>query len=232
MSDLLLPVLDPQLRLYDQLLLYPLFLGMSRADLLQLVGNTRFDFRKYERGKTVVQGGTPCTHLYFLMQGKVSVQSSSDDYRYRVVEVLSAPWIIEPENLFGLTTNYTKTVKAFTDCHFILLTKDEVVRLQETFLTFRLNYLNLLSTLAQQRSRRFWRRTPSSLEDRIICFFTDHCVYPAGAKEFYILMTQLADILNDSRLDVSRALNEMQRKGVLELHRGRVLIPSLEHLFM
>jgi DNA-binding GntR family transcriptional regulator len=45
-------------------------------------------------------------------------------------------------------------------------------------------------------------------------------------------MERLAVEVNDSRLDVSRALNDMQRRGLLELHRGRIVIPSLERLFM
>ena len=57
-----------------------------------------------------------------------------------------------------------------------------------------------------------------------------HCIYPAGPKTFYILMNRLADEVGDSRLDVSRSLNDMQRRGVLILHRGRIEIPSLELL--
>ncbi|MBP3835385.1 MAG: winged helix-turn-helix domain-containing protein, partial [Prevotella sp.] len=38
--------------------------------------------------------------------------------------------------------------------------------------------------------------------------------------------------LGCSRLDVSRALNAMQREGLLQLHRGRIEVPSLERLLM
>ncbi len=226
------PAVNPQLRLYDQLLLFPLFLGMSRADLLQLVGHTRFDFRKFDAGQVVVNEGDTCSNLYFLIQGKILLSHFSDDRSYRVEETLSSPWMIEPEQLFGLSTRYTMRVCAETPCHFILLSKEEVLRLLDSFLTLRLNYLNFLSTTIQQRTHRFWRRTPRSLEGRIIQFLIDHCVYPAGPKTFYMLMRQLADSLNDSRLNVSKALNDMQEKGLLQLHRGRILIPSLEQLFV
>jgi hypothetical protein len=63
-------------------------------------------------------------------------------------------------------------------------------------------------------------------------FFFSHCLYPAGPKTFYVLMTQLAQELNDSRLDVSRALNEMQADRLLTLHRGRIEIPMIERLLM
>lgn len=220
------------LQLYDQLLQYSLFLGMSHADLMQLVGNTRFDFCRSEPGKMVAQEGEVCNRLVFLMKGKMSVQGFSDNRSWSVVEELSAPWIVEPESLFGLSNRYSKSYATLTECHFLFLSKDEVLRLLDDFLTFRLNYFNLLSTSSQQRGRRFWRNAPHTLEERIAHFFIDHCLYPAGKKEFRILMKQLADLLNDSRLDVSVALNNMQQSGLLKLSRGRIVIPLLERLFM
>ena len=43
-------------------------------------------------------------------------------------------------------------------------------------------------------------------------------------------MKQLANELNDSRLDISRALNRLQEKGLITLYRGRIEIPFLEKL--
>ena len=45
-------------------------------------------------------------------------------------------------------------------------------------------------------------------------------------------MQQIADELNDSRLDISHALNDMQHDELLSLHRGRIEIPLLERLLM
>ena len=45
-------------------------------------------------------------------------------------------------------------------------------------------------------------------------------------------MQQIADQLNDSRLDISRALNALQADGLISLHRGRIEIPLLERLLM
>lgn len=220
------------LQLYDQLLQYPLFLGMSHAELMQLVGNTRFEFCRLEPDKIIAQEGELCNRLVFLMKGKIAVQGFSDNRSWSVVEELAAPWMLEPESLFGLSNRYAKTYTTLTECHFLFLSKDEVLRLLDDFLTFRLNVLNLLSTSSQQRGRRFWRNAPHTLEERIVHFFIDHCLYPAGRKEFRILMKQLADLVNDSRLDVSVVLNNMQQSGLLELSRGRIVVLSLERLFM
>ena len=43
-------------------------------------------------------------------------------------------------------------------------------------------------------------------------------------------MTRLAEELNDSRLDVSIALNHLQDKGLIQLSRGKITVPAMEDL--
>ena len=220
------------LQIFDKLLQFPLFQGMSRDDLELVAGHTRFGFSKVQQGKIVVKEGAACTRLCFLINGTIRVESRSDDRSYRVVEQMLAPYILQPEAIFGYNQRYTQTIVALTDTSFITIDKEEVVRLSEDFLVFRLNLLNIFATQSQKLSHQSWRQCPSSLRERIIRFLVQHCVYPAGPKTFHILMNQLADELNDSRLNVSRALNQMQHDGLLSLYRGRIEIDSLERLLM
>ena len=201
-------------------------------ELQQMAGNTKFGFLKLDAGKKVVSEGDVCDSLFFLINGRLTLTTRSDDGGYAVTEQLSAPWLLQPEALFGLSPRYSCTVVTASQGHFITLSKDEVLRLLDDFLIVRLNLLNIMATLSQRRARQAWHRTPQPLRDRITRFITDHCVYPAGQKEITILMERLALEMNDSRLDVSRALNAMQSDGLLRLHRGRIEVPSLERLFM
>ncbi len=220
------------LQIYDKLLQFPLFQGMSRDDLELVAGHTRFGFSKTDAGKTILKEGDTCTHLILLVSGTIQVESHSDDHGYRVVEQMQAPYIVQPEAIFGYNQRYTHHFKALSDVNFITIDKEEVVRLSEDFLVFRLNLLNIFATQAQKLSRQPWRQCPQSLRERVVRFFVQHCVYPAGAKTFYILMNRLAEELNESRLDISRTLNGMQSDGLLTLHRGRIEIMSLEHMLM
>lgn len=222
--------MSQQLRFYDQLLRFSLFQGLSRAELLQMAGNTKFGFLKVPAGKSVVKEGDTCQMLYFLVSGQLTMVTRSDDRHYRVEEQLSAPWLLQPDALFGAHPRFSSSVHTVAASHFITLSKDEVLRLSDDFLIFRLNLLNLLSTLSQRRGHQQWRRTPGSLRLRIVRFLMDHCIYPAGPKMVYVLMEQLGHELNDSRLDISHALNALQADGLLVLHRGRIEIPSLERL--
>lgn len=220
------------LQIFDKLLQFSLFQGMSRDDLELVAGHTRFGFVKVPQGKTVVKEGMACTHLFFLINGTVRVESCSDDHSYAVVEQMQAPYILQPEAIFGYQQRYTQTIVAQMDTNFITIEKEEVVRLSEDFLVFRLNLLNIFATQTQKLSRQPWRRYPQTLRERLVRFFVQHCVYPAGPKTFHILMNQLAGELNDSRLNVSKVLNQMQAENLISLHRGRIEIPLLERLLM
>ena len=224
--------MDAGLKIYDTLLQFTLFQGMSHADLMEVVGHTKFGFSKQPEGQRIVKDGDYCDHLIFLTTGSLAVDTVSDDHNCRVSEVVNAPYAIQPEQLFGLTQRYTSNFKTLSECSFITIDKQEVMLLLETQLVFRLNMLNSLAADSQRLRHRAWRSAPLSLRDRITRFFFSRCLYPAGPKTFYILMTQLAAELNDSRLDISRALNAMQAEGLLTLHRGRIQIPMLERLLM
>jgi CRP-like cAMP-binding protein len=205
---------------------------MSRDDLEIVAGHTRFGFQKVTAGRQIIHAGDPCTHLYFLINGTLKIETFSDDSRYSVIEQMSSPYILQQESIFGYYQRYTHNFYALTDANFLTLDKEEVVRLSEDFLVFRLNLMNHLATQSQKLIQMQWRRSPLSLRERIVRFFFQHTLYPAGPKTFHILMERLAEEVNDSRLNVSRALNRMQESGILELHRGRIEIPQLERLLM
>ena len=217
---------------YDRLLQFTLFQGMSRTEMMEVMGHTKFGFDKQQANKRIIREGDACHQVVFLTSGTIQSETSSDDHAYHVIETFSAPYIIQPERLFGLTQRYTASFKTLTDCNFLTIDKEEIFLLLETQFVFRLNMMNMLATLSQRASHHPWRSLPATLSQRVARFFADHCYYPAGPKTFYILMQRLADELNESRLDVSRTLNKMQSAGLLMLHRGRIEIPQLEQLLM
>lgn len=218
------------LQLYDKLLELPLFQGMSKDNLATIVSQTKFDFIKLRTGEKIAKAGDVCDPLYFLISGTLEVESRADDYNYTFLEEITAPQTIQIECVFGLTPRYTRTFRAKGVCNLISLDKSELVKLLDSFLIFRINFLNALSTQAQKNSRLPWKHCPEDLRGHITQFFASHCLYPAGKKTVIIKMARLADELNGRRLDISKVLNEMQEDGLLLLHRGRIIIPALEKL--
>lgn len=220
----------PENRIYNSLLALPLFLGMSRNDLQQAAGQTRFDFRKASKGETIVAEGELCTHLYFLLDGEVMVKTESADHSYSIDEKIQAPETFQSERIFGLYPYFTHTYTSLHDCSLLCIAKQDVMKLATLFDIFRINLLNLISTQSQKHSLRTLQMPPKSLEERITRFFEANCVSPTGEKTIHIKMRRIAEEVNDSRLDVSRALNRLQSQGLIQLFRERIHIQALEKL--
>lgn len=205
---------------------------MSHGDLMQVVARTKLGFVKIPAGKRVLKEGDICDHLYFLINGRLKMETVSDDHSYSILEEIQAPYIIQPECIFGLTQRFRSTVHALTDVNFITIDKKQVLNMSDSFIVFRLNLLNILAAQTQKLLRRPWARCPKDLSERIVRFFISRCQHPAGRKVVRIYMERLAAEVNDSRLNVSRALNKMQDDGLLELSRGRITIPAIERLLV
>jgi CRP-like cAMP-binding protein len=213
-----------------QLLQFPLFQGMTVADMDNVVGRTAFGFHKFSPGKTVVEEGQPCSQLYMLLSGTMRVESRADDHSYRLTETMAAPMVIQLDVLFGFTQRYTRTCKAAAPCQFITISKAELLRLCEQHEIFRLNLLNMICTQSQRAARLPWRQQPATIRQKIVRFIEERALRPAGPKVLHAKMEVLAHELAESRLNISHELNAMQDEGLLHFSRGIIQIPALERL--
>ena len=220
----------PEKRLYDSLLGLPLFLGMTRCDLLEIAGTTKFYFQKLKKSHVIAQEGEPCLHINFLIKGEIKVITEADDHGYQIEETIKAPEVLQVERFFGFNQHYTHTYIAGDDCNIMSFSRKELMKLSDNYEIFRINQLNILTTQTQKSERRLFRVPPKTLEERIIRFFESHCLRPAGEKTFRIKMTRLAEEMNVKRIYISNVLNEMEEKGLIQLYRGIIVIPSLENL--
>ncbi len=218
------------IQFFDKLIALPLFVGMSRTDLEQIIEKTKFQFSKADAGTKVVCENDRSGQLLLLVGGEVEMSTRSDDHTYTVTERLCAPLAVQPEFIFGIAQRYTCTLQAVTVCHFITISKAEALRLTSESLIFRLNLLNLLSNAYQRRNRILWRNAPKTLRQRVCRFLCDHCQTPAGRKVFAIPMNRMAQDLNSTRSNISRVLNEMRREGLVTLSRGRIEIEHIEKI--
>lgn len=215
----------------DKLLATPLFQGMGKADLQDIMGNTKFSFAKYGEGDIITKADTPCRRLIFLLSGTISATTVSANHSYWVTEKLSAPLQLEPERLFGHNMTFTATRRAVTQCNTMSLSKMETVDLYNTYEVFRINLLNVFTTKLQRAEDSLWTSHLSSLRMRITLFITRHSTYPAGEKILGITMNTLALELGESRRKISDELRHMQGEGLVRLSRGVIAVPALEALY-
>ena len=212
--------------MYDTLLQLPLFQGLAKNDFTSILDKVKIHFLKRKAGDTVALGGEDCRELVFLLNGSLVSKTSDRDELYTFYEAINAPFLIEPYSLFGWSTKYVSTYTALTACNLVTIEKAYLLSELNNYEIIRLNYLNILSNRAQNLHARLWTNLPESLHDRIVEFILLHSYVPGGEKRLKIKMDDLAKLLSSTRIRVSKALNEMQDKHWLTLHRGEIRIPT------
>lgn len=215
---------------FDLLLSLPLFQGISRFDISDIIGHTRFSFFSREPGEMVAEEGDVCSSLLFLTKGLLRSKAVSASHTYEFFEDIRPIQLLQADHLFGLQPHYSLTFTAIEHCNLIGIGKQDVMRLMDLSAIIRINMLNMLSARCQKLERNLWYLPGGDTARRIVRFVVMRSLYPAGRKEIKIKMNTLAEEINDSRLDVSQALHGLQDRGLLKMSRGRIEIPKLELL--
>lgn len=210
----------------------PLFLGMGKGELEDLHEHITLLHKRIKRRFVVVEENESCNKIIIIMQGSFHVKTVSDDHSYSVTELLHAPYVIQPERIFGLTQRYSSTIVTQTPCEMMIIEKQMVMKLMEISLTFRINMLNILATKCQRMGRVVWQKETESIEKRLVKFFTTHVVHPAGSKQFHVKMNDLAREIGCSRLEISQALHVLEEKNLIRMQRGIIEVPVLQQLIM
>ncbi len=219
-----------EITMYDTLLQLPLFQGLCKNDFTNIIGKVKLHFHKYNADDIIVEQGEPCTQLIFLLNGEIISQATDDQQLYSLFETFGSPFVIEPYSLFGMHTNYTATYKARGEVNTVSIDKSFVLSELNNYEIFRLNYLNILSNRAQVAYEKLWSYHIGNIQDKILNFLLVRSMKPEGEKVLKVKMEDLASMIDETRINVSRVLNEMQEKGLVYLSRKEISIPSLEKL--
>ena len=117
-----------------------------------------------------------------------------------------------------------------TDVNIVSIEKKFILSELNKYDIFRLNYLNIISNRSQILQDRLLNNKTNSIEEKVINFFLYHAEKSTGKKLLKIKMEDFATLLNDTRLSVSKVLNELQEMGLLVLRRKEIEIPEISLL--
>ena len=70
--------------IFEILMDLPLFQGVSREKLSELIEKTPFHFLKYADGEQIIASGEPCTHVKFIISGAAIVDTASNQRRVTI----------------------------------------------------------------------------------------------------------------------------------------------------
>ena len=216
--------------MYDNLLLLPLFQGLSKNDFTTILEKVRFHFLTYQEGEIFIRQGEDCQQLCFLLNGKAVARTTDKEHAYTLSETFDAPTIIEPQSLFGMRPKYTATYQAQTLVKVLTIDKAYIFSELNKHEIFQLNFLNLLSNRVQTANKKNWNSHVGTLNEKLVHFFAIRSQNPGGEKTLQVTMEDWAGMIDETRINLSRLLNELQDKGLIQLKRKEFFIPDFEKL--
>ena len=217
--------------MFEILMDLPLFQGVSRDKLSELIEKTPFHFLKFADGDEVVAAGSPCTHVKFIISGEVKVVMPCRYLRVKVSQVLSSPNVLGHDYLFGRRTDYPYDVRSHGDCGILQITKPDFINILHSDNIFLFNMLNILSRNSQKNAEELLSLSAGSVSERfayIVVSLTQH-----NAKDIKILYKQkdMCSLLGIQRSSFINAMDKLKDAGVIDYTLSEIMVNDRRVLF-
>lgn len=220
-----------ELTMFERLLQLPLFQGLTQQEISDVLSHVRLDFANYHRGDEVVMQDEACRTLVYIISGEMTAEYRDPKERFMFMEYLPHLKVIEPYNMFGMHQKFSRTYTFSTEGTTLTIDKQMLLKnLMENDI-IKINFMNITSNKYQQLLHLMWDFPDDTPRNKIVKFILSHSIVPKGKKDIQIKMRDLADIIHETRLNVSGALNEMQEEGLVTLQRGGFTIGELQNLY-
>lgn len=210
--------------MYDLLMSMPLFHGVSHEKISEVIESTKFHFLKYHEGDTIVDKDEPCTHIKFIISGRVESTIEYQKKGLSVSQTIDAPDVITPDFLFGRTTLYPCTVKAVTPTGIMQISKADYMTLLCSDNIFMFNFLNLLSSNSQKGFDGAIATCGNALEKNI-AFKILALTQSRGYNISLTCNNGLASMFCATETQLFAALDSLRQRNILDFdsHQIRVL---------
>lgn len=210
--------------MFDILAELPLFRGVTHERIASVVGTTRFHFLKYSVGNTIAHAGESCSHVLFIISGKVKISISNTDERFRIIQTLEAPDVISPDFLFGLSTVYPGNVTALDNVSVVKVSKNDYLKILKSDEIFLFNFLNYLSMNAQKCVEGVLSMTNGSIEERLAMWVV--AMTQPSAKDIIIECKQrdLYSMFGVQRSSYMSAIERLVQSDIIKYEPGIIKI--------
>lgn len=204
---------------------YP-FLNELDTEVLSTFSE-RIIFNNYEIGQNVFDNKVSCIGFSFILEGRLRVYKLGDDGKEITLYRLG-----KGDNCFNTI------LCALTDTDEVSFAEVEenaliAVLPMDLFKKYLLNNNSFLKYIFKNLYNKFenvveglQKVTFDSIENRIIDYFKTTMANNNGSKIIYTTHEKIAADIGSSREVVSRTLKSLEKRGILELGRGKIKIKN------
>lgn len=216
--------------MFERLQQLPLFQGLTIKELSEIIEWMKLDFNQVAEGTRIVSQGDKCNSLIYIISGIVCSTLSAHDNKIVLTETHDTPFVLEPYNLYGMNQNYECSYSMHTNGSTLVIKKNIVNLLMMKYQIIRTNMLNITCSRLQRvvnENRDFITQSIREKIFRVVCALSSTKKSP---KHIKVKMEDLADMIGETRLNVSKELNSMKNEGIAKIKRGEIIIENINDL--
>lgn len=218
--------------IFDKLLHLPLFQGVSQERLQDTVEKVPFHFLKFRKGEKILSCGDECSHVRFIVSGRVRLEFESKVLKFKISHELEAPEVIAPDYLFGLDTSYPFSVTATESCGILQLAKQDYMAMLRTDDVFLFNILNYLSRNSQMRRSQLLNLGNASVQERLVMLVSAFTSQRSQNIAITFRQRDLCRLLGARRPALVSAISAMKDKGLIDMPSSTTITIASRHDFL
>ncbi|MET0626390.1 MAG: Crp/Fnr family transcriptional regulator [Pyrinomonadaceae bacterium] len=210
-----------------------LFDGLGPDDMAEITAAAR-SLRK-ERGEFVYTPGDRAETVYVLRKGRIKLSVLSESGKEFAID------IFQPGDIFGefaLVDDTTRSnmAQALDDALMWVFGKRDFLRLLETRPKLAINYIRLVGGRRRRMEKKLSDITTKDVSARVCELLHEISTTSAAANrvapELLVPLTHqdVASLIGASRQTTTTVLNDLERRGIIELGRGWIRVTHLKEL--
>lgn len=216
--------------MYNRLLSLPLFTGMTAGELTQMLAHIHMEFQQFESGEVIVAQDDRCNKLIYVLKGKVRTEYIDHERHFVLQEYIDYPFVIEPYNMHGMMQKYEHTYMTEERTDTVMISKQEFHAIMLNYKIPRMNIMNLLCAKVQKAERLLREGEPKTVEEKIVQFIRRYAITGKGTKLLQIKMEDLANHIQETRINVSNVLKAWNQQGLIKQGRGTIIVEEVGKL--
>ncbi|MBO4565584.1 MAG: Crp/Fnr family transcriptional regulator [Bacteroidaceae bacterium] len=220
-----------EISMFERMQSLPLLQGLTMQEFSDLIMNLKLDFQQWEEGDLIVGQGDRCNNLIYVIDGTFESELHDETTALILSEVCtSVPHLIEPYNLFGVKRSYERSYVFKSSGSTFSISREFFMQRMLHNNIVRSNYINFLCNNLRKANALRTAVPHENIEEKIKSVIASFCLCSNGEKNVRVKMSDLADLVDETRLNVSSVLNKWNDQGLIELRRYGFRIKDFDRL--
>lgn len=165
--------------------------------------------------------------LYYLLDGEVDVYTSNEEGYMRLIGIHQRNTIFNLDNLVGEAAVITTIASQPTHC--LVFSNEQLFQWLKAYPQYDTLLLRYIAKVLRLMCYDAKEQSIHDVRTRLLHFFL---LYIRNNDTINIPFSQqrLASAINASRIQVTRLISELKNSGLIEVHRNRIVILSVDGL--